>query len=221
MKKLVAALLVLTMVLALTGSAMASCDFELHQYVNFTKNSYAYTEPKSSKKTNDPATIVRRGSIGAVEGVSGDYVLVRLSRYKYTGIEGEDWNFYCPVADAYCWAAWFKADTLKLNGKGIVPSQKTGDVLITYSNGGVGLSKAEAGATVVDLCCYDHIKATSKVWLHKTYSLSKNYGKALKKNQKVKYRHIVGYDDRGMPFYGVRYDGKCLWVSSAYSKRVK
>ena len=97
MKKLVAALLVLTMVLALTGSAMAGCKFSIHQYVKFNKNAYAYTEPKNSKKTNDPATIVSKGSIGYVEEVSGNWVLVRLTPYETGG------NYVCP-ANGSCWA---------------------------------------------------------------------------------------------------------------------
>ncbi len=178
MKKLVAALLVLTMVLALTGSAMAGCKFSIHQYVKFNKNAYAYTEPKNSKKTNDPATIISKGSIGCVEGVSGDWV--------------------------------------------------------RFSNGGVGLSKPlyrdaagnfvyfkDEGAYRISDNCYKHVKATAKVWLHYTPSLSNSYGKALVKDQKVKYRRAWSLDERLVPFYGVRYNGKCLWVSSLYTKLVK
>ena len=69
--------------------------------------------------------------------------------------------------------------------------------------------------------CKKHVKATSKVWMHKTPSLSNSYGKALKKDQKVKYRRAWSLDERLVPFYGVRYNGKCLWVSSLYTKLVK
>ena len=218
MKKLVAALLVLTMVLALTGSAMAGCKFSIHQYVKFNKNAYAYTEPKNSKKTNDPATIVSKGSIGAVEGISGDWVLVRLTPYGTGG------NFTCPTNGLTCWTGWFKAGDLKASKAAAL----TADVLVRFSNGGVGLSKPlykdyykDEGAYRISDNCYKHVKATSKVWLHYTPSLSNSYGKALKKDQKVKYRRVWSLDDRIVPFYGVRYEGKCLWVSSLYTKLVK
>ena len=66
-----------------------------------------------------------------------------------------------------------------------------------------------------------HVKATAKVWMHKNNSLSKNYGRALRKDDVVKYRHLLGFDSRAIPFYGIRYSGKNLWVSSEYSKLVK
>lgn len=223
MKKLIAALLVLTMVLALTGSAMAGCKFKIHQYVKFTKNASAYTEPKDSKKTNDPETIVSKGSIGCVEGISGDWVLVRLSLY---GIDGG--NFICPDYGT-CWCGWFKSGDLKASKAAAV----TGDVAVRFSNGGNGLSKPgfrdaqgfyfwkDEGETRISDNCYKHVKTTGKVWLHKTPSLSNSYGKALQKDQKVKYRRAYSFDDRGVRFYGVRYEGKCLWVSALYSKLVK
>ena len=230
MKKLVAALLVLTMVLALTGSAMAGCKFSIHQYVKFNKNAYAYTEPKNSKKTNDPATIVSKGSIGCVEGVSGDWVLVRLAPYGTGG------NFICPDYGS-CWTGWFKAGDLKASTAAIVKIQNEivyEGVLVRFSNGGVGLSKPQyrdaagkygvfkdEGEYRISDNCYKHVKATSKVWLHRTPSLSNSYGKALKKDQKVKYRRVWSLDERWVPFFGVRYEGKCLWVSSLYTKLVK
>lgn len=224
MKKLVAALLVLTMVLALTGSAMAGCKFAIHDYVKFNKNAYAYTEPKNSKKTNDPATIVSKGSIGAVEGISGDWVLVRLTPYGTGG------NFTCPTNGLTCWTAWFKSGDLKASKA----AKATSDVLVRFSNGGVGLSKPafidaagnfyyfkDSGLTRLTDNCIKHVKTTAKVWLHKTPSLSNSYGKALKKDQKVKYRRVYSFDDRGVCFWGVRYEGKCLWVSELYTKLVK
>jgi hypothetical protein len=57
--------------------------------------------------------------------------------------------------------------------------------------------------------------------MHKTASLKDNYGKALHKNDVVTYRRIYGADTRGQIFFGIRYKGHCLWVSSKYSKLVK
>ena len=203
MKKLVAALLVLTMVLALTGTAMAGCKIKKGMYVAFTKNASAYTAPRDSKKTDDPETIVKKGSIAYVEDVKGDYALLRLS--------------HIGVIDSFQVYGWFKTSALTKHAA----HKNTGDVAVIYCQGGNGLSKALPGSVVTDTTEKNHVKATGKVWLHKTYSLSKSYGKALKKDQVVKYRHLIGFDNRGVGFFGVRYEGKCLWVSSMYSKLVK
>ena len=235
MKKLVAALLVLTMVLALTGAAFAetaSNKICVGDYAKFTKNAYAYTAPKASKKASDPEIIVRKGSVGEVVGKKGSYYLVRLT----PAIDNEDYGNVQDVNGYWAWCFWFKASTLG-------ETKKT-SVAVIFANGGVGMSKAnwaykDAGSITKKMAdadpeyyllsdsirlsddCMKHVKATSKVWMHKTPSLSNSYGKALHKDDVVKYRRVWGFDSRGMIFYGIRYSGKCLWVSSAYSKIVK
>ena len=200
MKKLVAALLVLTMVLALTGSAMAS-SICVGDYVKFTKNSYAYNAPHSYKRTSDPEVIIRKNSVGEVVAKKNGYYRIRLT----------------PYVNGYAYALWFKKGDVKLS------KPVAGDVLVIFSNGGNGYSKPVAGSIVKDTINTNkcHVKATAKVWMHYTPSLSNSYGKALHKDDKVKYRHVIGFDTRGVGFYGIRYSGKNLFVSSAYSKLVK
>jgi len=219
MKKLVAALLVLTLVLALTATAMAGCKFSIHDYVKFNKNAVAYSDTRDSKSTD---TIISKGSIGCVEGYVGNWVRVRLTPYGTGG------NFTCPDYGT-CWTAWFKSGDLKA----CVASDVTGDVLVRFSQGGVGLSKPgirdedgfyffkDKGDTRISDECYKKVQATAKVWLHNTPSLSNSFGKALRKDQKVNYRRVYSFDDRGVMFYGVWKSGKCVWVSSLYSKLVK
>ncbi|MBQ6349265.1 MAG: hypothetical protein IJI71_17200 [Clostridia bacterium] len=199
MKKLIAALLVLTMVLALTGSAMAA-SICVGDYVKFTKNSYGYDAPHSYKRTSDPEVIVHKGSIGEVVAKKNGYYKIRLT------LNTND-------------ALWFKKGDVKLSKA----SPITGDVLVVFSNGGNGYSKPIPGSVVKDTINTNkcHVKATAKVWMHYTPSLSNSYGKALHKDDKVKYRHVIGLDTRGVPFFGIRYSGKNLFVSSAYSKLVK
>ena len=212
MKKLVAALLVLTMVLALVGSAMADCKFKEGACVKFTKNTVAYNH-KGGKATS---TIVRKGSVAVVNRVSGNWVELILD---YSGI-----------------TRWFKTDNLVVTTKGkYVPV--VGEELyiyVTYSQGGVGKSvelltfddedstdELDYNDLRISADCYKHVKATASVWLHKESSLKKNYGVALHKGDKVTYRRKWGIDSRFIVFYGVKYKGKCLWVSSRYSKLVK
>ena len=203
MKKLIAALLVLTMVLALTGSAMAA-SICVGDYVKFTKNSYAYTAPHSDKRASDPEVIISKKSVGQVIDKYNGYYYIRLT----------------PVlADGSFYACWFKKGDVKLSSyvEGTIDG-----VAVRFSNGGNGFSYPALGALrdVVnpDLC---HVKADAKVWMHWTPSLRNSYGKALHEGDKVKYRHVYGMDTRGVLFYGIRYSGKCLFVSSLYSHLVK
>ena len=213
MKKLVAALLVLTMVLALAGTAMASSKFSVGDCVRFTKNTVAYHH-KDGKASH---TIVRKDSYALVKTVSGNWVELYLNPIDYTVTR------------------WFKTDNLKVDNKG----KELGDdtyfyIYVVYSQGGIGkshelyvfddtdpYSEYDFDNFRISPDSYKHVKATATVWLHKESSLSKNYGAALHNGDKVSYRRKWGYDDRFIIFYGVKYKGKNLWVSSAYSKLVK
>lgn len=214
-KKIVAALLVLTMVLAMAGTAMASCKINEWDCVKFTKNTVAY-KCRDGKATS---TIVRKGSYALVKKVCGNWVQLYLdNELEHTG--------------------WFKANNLKVcnAGKKIGSGEFASRIYIyvVYSQGGVGLSRELAVYDDEDpddeydyndlrlsADCYKHVKAKASVWLHKEASLKKNYGVALHKGDKVTYRRKWGVDTRAVIFFGVKYKGKCLWVSSEYSKLVK
>ena len=210
MKKLVAALLVLTMVLALTGAAFAetvSNKICVGEHVKFTKNTVAYTAPRDSKDTD---TIVRKGSIAYVVDTCGSkWVKLQL-------------NYSDPSK-----TGWFKTSNLKETNKFLTTVTFGGvefgtvDIYVVYSNAGVGGSSVLFNNVkdTVNKCV--QVKATSKVWMHYQPCLKKNYGRALHKGDKVKYRYLLGMDDRYVGFYGIRYKGKCLWVSSEYSRLIK
>ena len=218
MKKLVAALLVLTMVLALTGSAFAE-TICVGDYVKFTKNGYAYSEPKSYKKVSDPEVIVRKGSFAKAIAKKGDYVFLQLTPGYLTEDLG---NTYEVDTGLYAWGYWFKKgvlDTIKKDANKYIS--------VVFSNGGNGKSKTmaknipDAGLTQITDSCKKHVKATAKVWVHATPSLSSSRGYALHKDDKVTYRRVYGYDTRGQLFWGIQYKGKCSYVSDAYSDVVK
>jgi len=218
MKKLVAALLVLTMVLALTGAAMAE-SICVGDYVKFTKNGFAYSEPKSYKVVSDPEVIVRKGSTAYVIAKKGDYVFLQLT----PGFLSEDLgNTYEVESGLYAWGYWFKKDVLDT-----VKKESNKVILVTFSNGGVTKSKVllenvpDSGENRITASCKKHVKATGKVWMHKTPSLSNNYGSALHKDDIVTYRRVWGMDTRGQVFWGIKYNGKCLYVSGAYTKVIK
>lgn len=217
MKRIVSLLLALALMLALTGTAMADCKFKAGDRVEFTRNAALYDDHHNSDKTD---TIIRKGSFSVVKSTCGDkWVELYLDPNDLTNTK------------------WFKAGDLKKTDK--YAQVRAGNklwttyVLICYSNGGVGRSGAylgpwadtgewlsEGGYRIsVDDC--KHVKVNAKVWLHKEPSLKKSYGKALHKDDKVVYRRQWALDSRVVPFLGVRYEGKCLWVSMLYADVVK
>lgn len=216
MKKIVSLILVLT--LALTCTAMAGCKYKVGQFVKFVKNANCYEKPKTSSKWDDPETIIHKGSVAQVIDVKGSWVAVRLTPAMDDSKGGNTSYIDENGVKRYFWACWVKDSVLG--------TTKDDYVHVTFSNGGVGMSMpivdiADEGDTRLSADCYKHVKATAKVWMHKTPSLKNNYGKALHKDDVVKYRRMYGFDTRGQLFYGIRYKGNCLWVSGMYSKLVK
>lgn len=222
MKKLVATLLVLTMVLALTGTvAMADCKFKVGNYVRFTKNAVCYS---NHHNYNSTSTIVRKGSQALIVDTFGSkWVKLQLHPDAVT-VDTLDSTTVISGWDLP--DGWFKVADLRVPANPKPWEKKIGNwtistmIHVVYSNGGVKMSLplGTIGDPYPTRC---NVKATSKVWMHKTYALTKNYGRALHNGDKVKYRHTVGLDTRLIPFYGIRYSGKNLWVSSEYSKVVK
>ena len=237
MKKIVSVILVLTMVLALTGAASASCKFKMYDFVRFVKNSNCYTESKASSKWDDPEAIIRKGSVAQVMGTRGNWVALQIT-YAYTD-DSKYGNTYVEVDGVkwYFWGCWVKEDVLEATDKK--------EINVTFANGGIGMSvpgsgiqndtgsyadrsstitisqSVKDGKTRLSPDCDKHVKATAKVWMHHTPSLSNSYGQALHKDDKVTYRRKWALDSRMTVFYGIRYKGKCLWVSEKYTKIVK
>lgn len=218
MKKLIAALLIMTMVLALAGSALAE-HICVDDYVKFTKNGYAYSEPKAYKKVSDPEVIVRKGSFAKVVAKKGDYVFLQLTPAY---LDEDLGNTYEVATGLWAWGYWFKTDVLDT-----IKKDSNKYIAVVFGNGGNGKSKVvsqnipDAGETQINDSSKKHVKATAKVWMHYNASLSRSYGRALHKDDKVTYRRVYGFDTRGCIFWGIKYKGKCLYVSGAYSKVVK
>jgi len=218
MKKLVAAMLVLTMALALTGTAVAACPFKKGDHLKFTRNANVYSGPYDRNKTD---AIVHKGSWAKV-------ICTRGTRWVKMQL-----NFIDESK-----TGWFRTDGLKLvsdpnkywkdvnfknpEGEVIADFGKV-DIYVTYSKLGKGMSSETAHYYIDDVTpdCYDHVKADATVWMHKVAALQKKIVPALHKGDKVKYRFRVGIDNRGIWFYGIRKNGKDLWVSAQYSHLVK
>lgn len=171
MKKIVSLILVLT--LALTCTAMAGCKYKVGQYVKFVKNANCYEKPKTSSKWDDPETIIHKGSVARVIEVKGSWVAVRLTPAAKDSRGGNTYVIDEHGVKYYFWACWVKDSVL---------GTTTDDyVHVTFSNGGVGMSMpivdaADEGEFRISPDCYKHVKATAKVWMHKTPSLKNSYG---------------------------------------------
>ncbi len=221
MKRTVSVLLVLTMVLtmllSLTSTAVASCKFKEDDRIEFVRNTAVYKNHRDGSKTD---TVVRKGSISVVKSTCGD---------KWVEL------YLDPFDEAN--TGWFKVDNLKKTDRYIeVRAGKMvwgSYVFICYSSGGAGKSSTylgpwndsgkwlSDGGYRISTDDYRHVKANASVWLHREPSLKKSYGRALRKGDKVKYLRQWALDSRLVPFLRVKYQGKCLWVSMQYSKIVK
>jgi hypothetical protein len=210
MKKFIVALLIIAL---LAGSAAVEAGpIPRGQYVKFNYDLMVYSWPDDSNDSYETGTVVAWGSIGYVVFLETDnsgheWAHVRLSEYGEEGNQSSKRGRY--------WGGWVRSGGLSTTG--------AEGVDVRYAQGGFGNGaySHRPGDVYRDPSCKNHVKATASVWLHRTYGLGQNYGKALKKGQKVKYRHLIGIDERGVKFYAVRYEGKCLWVSSKYTKLVK
>ena len=217
MKKTVSVLLVLTMLLALTSTAVASCKFKENDRIEFVRNTVAYKNHRDGSKTG---TVVRKGSVSVVKSTCGDkWVELYLDSFDEAN------------------TGWFKVNNLKKTDRYV--EVHAGNmvwkpyIFICYSSGGADKSSAylgpwndsgkwlSDGGYRISTDAYQHVKARASVWLHREPSLKKSYGKALHKGDKVKYLRQWALDSRLVPFLRVRYQGKCLWVSMQYTGIVK
>ena len=206
LKKFVAALLVLTMVLATGSVAFASSakftkkDVDNYTWLKFDGSLYAFDKPKFSSKTN---IIVKKGSAALLLDVSKDGKWAELLLSLYT-------------ARNQTVTKWFRTDKLSIAGNSST-DYKYGRVI--FASGGSDMSdeflrlKKKIGQytnkTVV---------TTGKVNLRKTASLKGKSLGIVKKGEKVKLTGIVGMDWFGVVFFQVNYKGKTYFVSGEYLK---
>ena len=188
MKKFLSMLLVLTMVLAIAGGAMAACKFKKGDWIQFKCDSNAYNAAKSSKKTNN---VVAKDSLAQVMCVSGDYVKVRVN-----------------VASKI--DKWFKACDLKK-----APNDIAGITWVVWAKGGKGMStrdwsyKISYWKEIAGL----YVKSSGHTNLRKTPSLNCKSQATFEKCELLKLTGNRALDNRGVLWFEVCYKGKKLWLS--------
>ena len=186
MKKFVAMLLVLSMVLVLASAAMAESDL-VGNYVQLTADSNAYTAAKSSKKT---ASVAAKGSIGFCVKVCGKYAKVCVN----------------VAGDTY---VWFKKCDLKVvDASGVlVIWAKGGKGMSTCRKATIGTNKALFNGK---------IKVTGHTNLRKNPGMKFKSQGVVEKCDKLKLTGRYGYDNRNVAWLEVCKNGKKLWVSTMY-----
>ena len=189
MKKFVAMLLVLSMVVALTCTALAESKL-VGNYVQLTADSNAYTAAKSSKKT---ASVAEKGSVGYCVKVCGKYAKVLVNRWDDTYV----WFKKCDlkVTDIdYISVHWAKG------GKGMSTCLK--DTITTIP----GLKGVM-------------LKVTGHTNLRKNPGLKCKSQGVVEKCDKLKATGRVGFDTRGALWFEICKSGKKLWVSNHFIER--
>ena len=187
MKKFLSVLLVLTMVLAIAGSAMAGCKFEKNDWVKFKCDSNAYNAAKSSKKTNN---VVAKGSVAQVKGVCGKYVKLRVN----VASKIDKWFKACDLKDA----AYYEEFTQ-----------------VVWAKGGKGMSTRNWDYPIVpdENLKNLYVKTSGHTNLRKTPSLHCKSQATLEKCVLLKLTGNIARDNRGYDWYEVCYKGKKLWLS--------
>ena len=189
MKKLVSVLLVLAMLLAVASVAMADCAIKKGMFVEFKKDSTAYTAPRSSKKTNN---VVQKGSRAECDKVCGDYA--RLIVNPATGIK-----------------RWFKACDLK--------ETTNNWTRVRWARGGKGMSDdvKEYKSYEPRIKGY-YAKVSAHTNLRKSPSLHCKSQGVVEKGTLLKLNGYTGIDNVDVFWFGVCYKGKKLFVCSDFLK---
>ena len=187
MKKFIAALLVLTMVLSLASAAMAACDIRAGMWVEFKRDSAAYTAAKSSKKT---ASEVQKGSIAKCVKVCGKYAKLLVNETAGT-------------------CRWFKTADLE--------ESEYSFTLVIWAKGGKGMSTCTKKHYFVKELKGVKVKVTGHTNLRKNPGMKFKSQGVVEKGDKLKMTGYVGTDDRPVLWVEVCKDGKKLWLSEAFA----
>ena len=186
MKKFVAALLVLSMVLALAVTAMAACDIKADMWVSFKRDATAYSAAKSSKATKN---VVKKCSVAWCDKICGKYARVIVN----------------VQANTKC---WFKIADLK--------EAKTFDTKVIWAKGGKGMSKCDGKLYSEPYFKGYYAKVTGHTNLRKNAGMKCKSQGVVEKGTMLKMTGRYGVDDRFVAWWEVCYKGKKVFVSENF-----
>jgi len=189
MKRFIAALLVLTMVMALAGTALASCDIKAGMWVEFKKDSAAYTEAKSGKKT---ASEVQKGSSAWCDKVCGKYARLIVNEAAET-------------------TRWFKVDDLKK------ASADRAFTHVVWAKGGKGMSTCIKDTIIKEPAIKGfYVKVSGHTNLRRNPGMKFSSRGVVEKGDLLKLTGYTGFDDRGAMWVQVCNKGEKVWLSAYF-----
>jgi hypothetical protein len=174
------------MVLAVATTAVAACNIKAGMWVEFKKDSPAFTEAKSSKETNN---VVAKGSRAKCDKVCGKYA--RLIVNSASNIK-----------------RWFKAADLK---QASVEMER-----VIWAKGGKGMSSKTEISYADKHLKGKYVKVSGHTNLRKSPSLHCASQGVVEKGKMLKLTGRTGFDDRHCLWFEVCYKGKKLWLSMWY-----
>ena len=203
-KRIVAALLVMMMVLALASTAFAYKEKPIECKVRFKGTAWGYDHVTNQHGKGKSDVAFRKGSV----------MYAHLKKGSWYGIwvpgRGDDIDGI---------TLWFSGDYLK-------EVDEDTPVVRLYSSGGSGRTMADEEMVDTIPAKYKKVaiaKAGRRSNIRKSASLAGKslgvlrYGKTLKLHPD----HIKQMDYRGVWFYKVLYNGKPAWISEQYTKLKK
>ena len=201
MKKFMAALLVLSMLATLCGTAFAE-KFTKEEaaygvFVKFIHSARGYDKPDLKSKSD---IIIKHGSIGLLVEVKGDNwakVVVTDGTMNAKGREKD---------------LWVNTNNLKR-----VRKQKSAYIRCIFGSGGDDLSVRDTHI-VLEALTGKRITTTGKVNLRKYGSLQGKSQGVVPKDTKLTCTGVVASDSRLVVFFQVKYNGKKYYVSAEYIK---
>lgn len=192
MKKLVAALLLMSMVLALASTALAYTDVEKDEYVLFKGSAYGYKKIWNNygHQKDLSAVVLRKGSIAHVVAQKGDWYKIEIPPRKLGG----------------------STEYVYFNKKYTSKTAST-EVFLIYSTAGTrGGSGDELYNDYVSAIKGTKIKTSGATKLYKSGSLKSKVIQSLKKGKTVKLTGFVARDARKNTYFNVKYNGKSGYV---------
>jgi len=189
-RKFVAALLVLTMVVALCSTAFALTAGTTYKFTNTT---YGYNADKT--KSN---VIIKKGSFGEYTGR-----FIKINGEKKVEIDfGNGTVLFFPE---------------KYISSRFIPSIQ-GLYLPLYGAGGNNVSRPLNLIPDQYPSMKKVVVTGGSVNVRKTYALRGHSLGTVHKGDKLRYLHQMGVDTRGVIFYKVKFGKKVGWISGVYLK---
>lgn len=201
MKKFLAALLVLSMLFAMCGTALAAKFTEEQAayglFVAFTHSARGYEKPDLKSKTD---IIVKEGSVGLLVDIRGDHwAKVVVTDGTLNAMEKTR-------------ELWFNTDYLRK-----IRRQKSAYIRCIFGSGGDDLSVRDTHI-VLKALNGKRITTTGKVNLRKYGSLQGKSQGVIPKGTKLTCTGVVASDSRLVVFFQVRHNDKKYYVSAEYIK---